>query len=81
MDTKNITIEIVIEKEPENEGYYAYSPSLPGCFSNGSTIEETRQNMKESIELYLESRKELGLPMLIKTDQIVVEEMSIEVPA
>ena len=29
--------EIVIEKEPEDEGYSAYSPSLPGCFSNGRT--------------------------------------------
>ena len=33
--------EIVIEKEPEDAGYFAYSPSLPGCFSNGLTIEET----------------------------------------
>ena len=23
--------EIVIEKEPEDPGYYAYSPTLPGC--------------------------------------------------
>ena len=30
---------IVIEKEAEDEGYSAYSPSLPGCFSNGRTIE------------------------------------------
>ena len=30
--------EIVIEKEPEDPGYYAYSPTLPGCFGNGLTI-------------------------------------------
>jgi predicted RNase H-like HicB family nuclease len=31
------SFEIVIEKEPEDEGYSAYNPSLPGCFSNGRT--------------------------------------------
>ena len=35
------SFEIVIEKESEDEGYLAYSPTLPGCFSNGQTIEQT----------------------------------------
>jgi HicB_like antitoxin of bacterial toxin-antitoxin system len=39
--------EIAIEKEAEDEGYSAHSPSLPGCFSNGRTIEEARRNMRE----------------------------------
>jgi len=42
--------EIVIEKEPDDEGYFAYSPSLPGCFSNGLTVEETRRNIREAIQ-------------------------------
>lgn len=32
--------EIVVEKESDDVGYAAYSPTLPGCFSNGKTIEE-----------------------------------------
>jgi predicted RNase H-like HicB family nuclease len=43
------TFAIVIEKEPEDEGYLAYSPSLPGCFSNGRTVEETKRNLREAI--------------------------------
>jgi predicted RNase H-like HicB family nuclease len=39
--------EIVIKKEAEDEGYSAWSPSLPDCFSNGRTIEEARHNMRE----------------------------------
>ena len=31
------TFQIVVEKEPEDAGYYAYSPTLPGCFSNGKS--------------------------------------------
>jgi predicted RNase H-like HicB family nuclease len=45
--------EIVIEKEPEDEGYSAYSPSLPGCFSNGRTIEDARRNMREAIQQHV----------------------------
>jgi predicted RNA binding protein YcfA (HicA-like mRNA interferase family) len=40
---KFFNFEIVIEKEEKDEGYFAYSPSLPGCFSNGKTIEETKK--------------------------------------
>jgi len=45
--------EIVIEKESEDEGYFAYSPSLPGCFSIGFTIEETRRNIREAIQRHI----------------------------
>jgi predicted RNase H-like HicB family nuclease len=45
--------EIVIEKEAEDDGYSAYSPSLPGCFSNGRAIEETRRNMRPAIRQHI----------------------------
>ena len=44
--------EIVMEKEPEDDGYFAYRPTLPGCFRNGQTIEETKQNIREAILQY-----------------------------
>jgi predicted RNase H-like HicB family nuclease len=53
--------EIVIEKEPEDEGYSAYSPSLPGCFSNGRTIEEARRNMREAIQQHVASLLACGV--------------------
>lgn len=52
---KFYSFEIVIEKEPEDDGYLAYCPALPGCFSNGLTIEETKKNIREAIQLHLES--------------------------
>ena len=52
---KFYSFQIVIEKEPEDQGYYAYSPTLPGCFSNGLTIEEARRNIREAIEQHLAS--------------------------
>lgn len=49
------TFEIVIEKEAEDEGYSAYSPSLPGCFSNGRNVEEANRNIRDAIAQHLQS--------------------------
>jgi len=46
---------ILIEQGEDGGGYYAYSPDLPGCYSNGLTIEETRSNMREAIQLHIET--------------------------
>ena len=41
--------------EPTDEGgYTVYVPSLPGCISEGDTLEEALANIEEAIELYLE---------------------------
>jgi predicted RNase H-like HicB family nuclease len=45
---------IIIEKGRES-GYVAYAPALKGCVSQGKTKAETRKNIKEAIELYLET--------------------------
>ena len=53
--------------EPQEEGGYTiYVPSLPGCVSQGETIQEAMTNIKEAIELFLESFKErkLSLPLI-----------------
>jgi predicted RNase H-like HicB family nuclease len=42
----------------EEGGYTAYVPALPGCVSQGETREEAMANIKEAIDLYLESLRE-----------------------
>jgi len=42
----------------EEGGYTVFVPSLPGCISEGDTKEEALKNIKEAIELYLESKDE-----------------------
>jgi predicted RNase H-like HicB family nuclease len=46
-------VSVVIEKD-EN-GYYAYSPELDGCQSQGATFEEALANIREAVDLYLET--------------------------
>lgn len=41
--------------EPSDEGGYTVTvPSLPGCVSDGDTLDEARRNIAEAIELWLE---------------------------
>ena len=49
-------VSIVIEKD--EFGYYAYSPELEGCQSQGDSFEEVIANIREAIELYLETLTE-----------------------
>jgi predicted RNase H-like HicB family nuclease len=40
--------------EPDEGGYHAYVPSLPGCHTFGATLDEARANLIEAIELHVE---------------------------
>ncbi|MEK6800850.1 MAG: type II toxin-antitoxin system HicB family antitoxin [Nanoarchaeota archaeon] len=48
---------IVIEKD-ENEWYVATVPEIPGCHTQGKTIPQVLERIKEAIEVCLESDKE-----------------------
>ncbi|MDH4136583.1 MAG: type II toxin-antitoxin system HicB family antitoxin [Anaerolineae bacterium] len=52
--------EYVVIYEWTGQNYSAYAPDLPGCVAAGDTLEETERLMKEAIELYIESLKEIG---------------------
>jgi len=36
-------------------GYVVEVPSLPGCYSQGETVEEALENIREAIDLHIES--------------------------
>lgn len=57
MRRKVLEYTAVFQEEKEG-GYSVWVPSLPGCASQGETIEEALSNIKEAIELYLEDEKE-----------------------
>jgi predicted RNase H-like HicB family nuclease len=57
----------------EDGGYTVYVPSLPGCISEGDSIEEATNNIKEAIELYL-------IPVeddIITDEKVYVKEIAI----
>ena len=48
----------VLVYRAEEGGFWADVPALPGCYSQGETIEETMENVKEAIEAHLLALKE-----------------------
>ena len=53
---KRYKISVVIEKG--EEGYFACSPELQGCYAQGDSYEEVLENIKDVIRLHLEDRIE-----------------------
>jgi len=51
---KILSFSIIYEAAPEG-GYVASVPVLPGCHTQGETLEEAERNVKEAILVYLES--------------------------
>ena len=45
----------VVILEDETGGYVAFVPNLPGCHTQGETLEELMENVREAIQLYLET--------------------------
>jgi predicted RNase H-like HicB family nuclease len=56
---KTVDYKVLLEPAPEG-GYVVYCPSLPGCYSQGDTVEESLSNIKEAIQLCLEDMREAG---------------------
>lgn len=46
----------IIESAPEG-GYWAICPEIPGANGQGETVEETKNNLAEAIQLILEDRR------------------------
>jgi predicted RNase H-like HicB family nuclease len=50
----------VVVHSAEEGGYWVDVPSLPGCFSQGETIDEAMNNAREAIELHIQGLKDEG---------------------
>ena len=44
---------VLVHEDQDAGGYWGECPELPGCFSQGETIDELMERMKEAAELYL----------------------------
>ncbi|HTC34227.1 MAG TPA: type II toxin-antitoxin system HicB family antitoxin [Bryobacteraceae bacterium] len=53
------TYAVVIHEDPEG-GFWGEVPALPGCYSQGETIDELKDNIREAIAGVLEVLKEQG---------------------
>ena len=76
---KFYSFQIVNEKEAEDEGYFAYTPNVPGCLSNGKTIEEAKRNIRQAIRQHLASMLAHDQPVPQADRLVHVEELTLAV--
>ena len=55
----------IFEVQPGG-GYHASCPTLPGCHSEGDTLDQAIENIREAIAAYLESLQAHGEPLPIE---------------
>ena len=65
----------VIIMEDESDGYLAFVPALPGCHTQGDTLQELMENVKEAIELYLETLPEEEKKELLKQKVVGIQKV------
>ncbi|TAK34535.1 MAG: type II toxin-antitoxin system HicB family antitoxin [Chloroflexota bacterium] len=57
------TYTVILTPDTEVGGYTVRVPALPGCNTQGDTLEEALANAREAIELYLEDLRASGEPI------------------
>lgn len=63
--------------EPTETGFSAYVPDVPSCVAAASTLEETRDLIKEAIEFHIEGMRISGEPIPEPTRHIEQVEVSV----
>jgi predicted RNase H-like HicB family nuclease len=51
---------VFLEPDADYGGYVGVCPSIPGCYSQGKTVEEALANIREAIDLRLEDTESRG---------------------
>lgn len=74
---------VVLTPEIEDGGYSVSVPALPGCASQGDTVEEAIANIRDAIGLYLwdedlDARQETGSPGVHVTPGLLVTQVDAE---
>jgi predicted RNase H-like HicB family nuclease len=69
-----ITLTAYIEFDPETNLYVGFVPGIPGAHSQGATLDELHENLKEVLELCLEENTQSvkDLPRFVGLQQIDV---------
>jgi antitoxin HicB len=59
---KTMDFKVVLEPDPDG-GYVVTCPTLPGCYSQGESVDAALKNIREAIELCIEDMQERGEPL------------------
>jgi len=60
------TYSIILEPDEEDGGFSVLVPALPGCVTQGATVEECLENAQEAIAVWIKSAERFGEPVPIE---------------
>ena len=63
----------IIERDPETKLYVGYVPGFPGAHSQGETLDELQENLREVIYMLLEDEALTFETQFVGTQQIVIQ--------
>ncbi|MBC7822368.1 MAG: type II toxin-antitoxin system HicB family antitoxin [Candidatus Parcubacteria bacterium] len=66
------TFTAIVERDSDTNLYVGYVPGFPGAHSQGETLDELHENLREVIEMLLEDEQVVFSTEFIGTQQIVV---------
>lgn len=69
--------QVIFKFDSEYQGYIAEVPSLPGCISQGKTMDEAIENIKDAIQGYLYVQTKHGNNELPQESQLFIGEVII----
>ncbi len=69
---------VALIRKDKDTDYWVDIPDLPGCVSNGDTIDEAKVNFKEALDLHLEAMLEdnLSLPESRSRDEVMSADLN-----
>ncbi len=79
MRCKMTVYQFTVIIEPDEQGFHAYVPALPGCHTFGDTLDEARANILEALELHLQSMREDGEPVPVEPESVFITRLSVPV--
>ena len=70
---------VVVIHVAEEGGYWAEFPALPGCYTQGETIEEILEDAPKAVQSHVEALHEFGQP--IPNERLVFATIYIPTPS
>ena len=75
---KILTYSVKFEKAEEG-GYNAFVPILPGCMTQGDTLKEAKENIKDAITGYIEVLKAVNEPVPVESSTHISPKVKVPI--
>ncbi len=78
--SKMLRYTVLIHRNKDVPGYSVIVPELPGCFSQGRTVEEALDHVREAIQCHLEAMAEDGEEIPTEAEPFIVSTVEVAPP-